>query len=85
MKEQLAYTEGDAATACGVPRATIREGRRSGKLRAVKSGRRWVILREDLLAWLQHCRERGEIPTPVSAADRERFAALNLARRRQAA
>lgn len=83
--EQLAYTEGSAAAAIFVPRQTISAARKSGELRAMKSGRRWIILREDLVSWLKRCRERGEIPTPLSQADRERLATLNCARREASA
>jgi excisionase family DNA binding protein len=85
ISEQLSYTEGGASDASGLPRQTICAARKSGELRAMKSGRRWIILREDLLAWLKHCRERGEIPTPISQADRERLAELNRARRQSTA
>jgi hypothetical protein len=79
--ESLSFNEGDLAAASGVPRQTIAAARKVGELQAIKSGRRWIILREDALAWLRRCKERGSIPAPVSNTDREKLAALNRARR----
>jgi len=42
----------DAARAAGVGRSTIYENINSGALKARKAGRRTLILREDLQAWL---------------------------------
>ena len=79
--EQLAFTEGGLADACGLPRQTVSAARKSGELPAVKSGRRWIITREDAAAWLRRCQLRGGIPSPVSQADRERLAEMNRARK----
>jgi len=85
QQQAVAYNRASAAAASGVPCQTIDKAINDGELTAIKSGRRRIILREDLLAWLRKCKERGSIPTPVSDADRERFAALNKARKQAAA
>jgi excisionase family DNA binding protein len=77
----LSFNEGDLADASGLPRQTIAAARKSGELPATKSGRRWIILREDAEAWLRRCRAQGEIPTPISQADRARLAELNRTRK----
>jgi len=79
--QQLAYTERSAAEATSLPSVNVKHAITSGDLPATKSGRRWIILHEDLVTWLRTCKTRGSIPTPVSDADRERLAALNRARK----
>lgn len=83
--ECIAYTAASAAEASGLPRCTVDLAIKQGELQATKSGRRLIILREDLLDWLRRCRERGAIPSPISQADRERLAELNRTRRTKAA
>ncbi len=73
----VAFTAGAAAEAAGLPRCTVDYAIQQGDLPAAKSGRRLIVLREDLMAWLRRCRDKGNIPTPVSDADRERLAELN--------
>lgn len=77
----VSYTRASAAAATGLPGVTIDLAIRTGELPAVKSGRRLIILKEDLIAWLRRCRERGSIPSPISDDDRERLADLNRARK----
>lgn len=48
----VAYTIQQAARAVGLPANTLRDRVASGELPAVKRCRRWLIRREDLLAWL---------------------------------
>ena len=48
----LAISIVDAARAAGVGRSTIYENINSGALKARKAGRRTLILRADLQAWL---------------------------------
>jgi excisionase family DNA binding protein len=48
----LALGIAEACRAAGVGRSTIYENINSGALRARKAGRRTLILREDLQAWL---------------------------------
>ena len=81
----VAYNRASAVSASGLPNHTIDLAIKSGELPVTKSGRRVIILREDLVAWLHRCKARGSIPTPVSDADRERLAALNRARKQVAA
>jgi excisionase family DNA binding protein len=50
--ERLAVSIVDAARAAGVGRSTIYENINSGALKARKAGRRTLILRSDLEAWL---------------------------------
>jgi len=50
--DRLALGILDAARAAGVGRSTIYENINSGALKARKAGRRTLILREDLKAWL---------------------------------
>ena len=81
-EQAISYTRAGACVATGLPGATVDLAIASGDLKAIRSGRRLIILAEDLQAWLRRCRERGEIPTPQpSQADRERLAALNRARK----
>jgi excisionase family DNA binding protein len=78
----ISYTRSSACAATGLPGATIDLAINTGELKAIKSGRRLVILAEDLQAWLRRCRERGEIPVPrPSGESLERLAALNRARK----
>lgn len=81
IQQAVAYTAQRAAEASGLPRQTIDAAIKAGELQATKSGRRHIVLAEDLVAWLKRCRERGEIPSPVKPGDRERLAELNRARR----
>ena len=85
QNQALAYNRASAAAASGVPCQTLDVAIKAGELPSIKSGRRIVILREDLVAWLHRCKARGTIPAPVSDADRERLAALNRARKQVAA
>jgi excisionase family DNA binding protein len=51
--EQMAYSPLEAARATGQSRGKIFKDIREGKLRAVKSGSRTLILRADLEAYLR--------------------------------
>lgn len=79
--EQLSYTGGSAAKATDLPRQTIDAAVKSGELPAVKAGKRFIILRTDLLAWLERCKQRGAFPSFTTDDDRERLAQLNRARK----
>jgi hypothetical protein len=83
--ESLGFTAGSLAASIGVPRQQVDYAIRTGRLRAIKSGRRWIVLKDDALAWLKLCREEGGIPSPVTQADKDKFAALNRARREASA
>ena len=78
--QSLAFTEGGLARASDLPRQTIAAARRRGDLKAIKSGRRWIILREDAEIWLRRCRDVGVIEAPIAEADRKRLADLNRGR-----
>ncbi len=82
----VAYTRAAAAAATNLPGATLDLAIKTGELPAVRSGRRLIILQEDLIAWLRRCRARGAVPTPApSQTDRERLAGLNRARKQASA
>ncbi len=49
----IGYTINDAVQASGVGRTTLYEEIKAGRLRAVKRGRRTLILADDLRRWLE--------------------------------
>lgn len=51
--ERIAYTIDQAAEAVGLHRNTLRDRVSSGELPARKRAGKWLILRSDLLRWLQ--------------------------------
>ena len=53
LAKQLAFNISEAGQAANTGRTAIYEAIRSGELRAVKRGRRTLILADDLRRWLE--------------------------------
>lgn len=69
VDEALSFTPKDAARVTGTTRNLVFLAMKNGDLRARRIGRRNVILRDDLLAWLQSAPLREAIQkTPANAS-----------------
>jgi excisionase family DNA binding protein len=65
MHAPLAYSVPEACTVASIGRSALYEAIRSGELRAVKYGRRTLVLARDLNAWID------QLP-PIIETDRSR-------------
>jgi excisionase family DNA binding protein len=61
-----AYTIDQSVHIAGIGRSTLYEAMGAGELPSVRIGRRRLILRTDLLAWLQSHRDQGPNDGPVA-------------------
>ena len=57
MKSPLAYSIPEACAAASIGRSALYEEIKSGRLRAVKSGRRTIITDRDLRSWVENLPE----------------------------
>ena len=78
--QNLSYTISAASEGTGIPKVTISDAITRGELPAIKSGRRYIILADDLRAWLLKAKERGNIPGRIDDEGRQRLAELNRSR-----
>jgi len=59
MTDKLAYTIAEACSAASIGRTSLYNAIKNGRLSAIKSGRRTLILREELRRWLDSLPQLG--------------------------
>ena len=80
--QNLSFTLAGATEATGIAYVALKDAIRAKDLPAIRSGRRYIILADDLRAWLEKSKARGVIPSPIDDEGRERLAELNRQRKR---
>jgi excisionase family DNA binding protein len=72
MNTTLAFTVAEACEQAGTGRTTLYEAIRTGNLRAVKNGRRTIILAHDLQRWLESLPPITKVMSPLNMTPQAR-------------
>ena len=72
MNPPLAYSIAEACSVARAGRTALYEAIRAGELRAVKRGRRTLVLADDLRDWLDNLPTVKPMPPPARWSDRHR-------------